>query len=95
MGVGFVFAATPGSALAAYAPIVEREAASHVTQSDATLEAQVDTQGLEASYEFHLAGHGASALPAGKLLGSFVGQSVNIDLNSAGVALSPGESYEY
>jgi hypothetical protein len=94
-GVGFLLAGTCGSALAAYAPVVESEAASHVSQTDATLEAHVDTQGLEASYEFHLVGHGASALPPGKLLGSFVGQTVNIDLSSAGVTLTPGERYEY
>ena len=34
-------------------------------------------------------------LPSGKLLGSFVGQSVSLDLNGAGVTLTPGGEYGY
>ena len=93
----------------ASAPSIESESGSHITPTDANLEAQINTQGLETTYEFHLATAPLCEateppcerpkytypLPAGKLLGSFVGQRVSIDLNSAGVNLRPGERYEY
>jgi hypothetical protein len=93
----------------ATAPTIESESVSRLTQTDATLEAQINTEGVETTYEFQLMSapvclesHPACArpqylfaLPSGKLLGSFVGQSVSVDLNSAGVTLSPGERYEY
>ncbi len=85
-------------------PSIENESLSHLTPTDATLEAQINTEGLETTYEFKLetvgcSSHGAGcelaprpvALPSGKLLGSFVGQSVSLDLNSAGVTLGKGE----
>ena len=34
-------------------------------------------------------------LPSGLLLGSFIDQSVSLDLNSAGVTLQPGGTYFY
>jgi hypothetical protein len=90
-------------------PSIESESVSGITQTDATLEAQINTHGLETSYEFHLISAPPCLeahppcerpqyvfnLPSGKLLGSFVAQSVSIDLDSAGVRLMPGERYEY
>jgi hypothetical protein len=91
-------------------PVIESESLSHLTSTDATLEAQINTEGLETTYNFYLQEaplcfkaippcerpqYEPIALPAGKLLGSFVGQSVSVELNSAGVSLSPGEHYEY
>jgi hypothetical protein len=90
--------------------VIESESLSHLTSTDATLEAQINTEGLETTYNFYLQEtplcfkaipscerpqYEPIALPAGKLLGSFVGQSVSVELNSAGVSLSPGENYEY
>jgi hypothetical protein len=90
---------------AAKAPAIDSESVSHVTSTDATLEAQINTEGLETSYEFHLATPPCPSgcehlqftfpLPSGKLLGSSVTQSVSLDLNSAGVTLTPGQRYEY
>jgi hypothetical protein len=92
------------------APMIESESVSHITQTDATLEAQINTEGLETTYEFQLFERwwceqltpgcyppiSVFPLPTGKLLGSHVGQSVSLDLNSAGVTLSPGHNfYEY
>jgi hypothetical protein len=92
------------------APLIESESVSNITPTDATLEAQINTEGLETTYEFHLLERWwceeltpacyppirIFTLPSGKLLGSFVGQSVSLDLNSAGVSLSPGHNfYEY
>jgi hypothetical protein len=84
-------------------PVIESESVSHITASDATLEAQINTEGLETTYEFHLVGAYCEwpcetpaylfTLPSGKLLGSFVGQSVSLDLNSAGVRLMPINTY--
>ena len=92
-------------------PVIEHESISHLTSTDATLEAQIDTEGQETSYTFYLqevpyacleaeppcmAPEPAPvALPAGNLLGSFVAQSVSADLNSAGITLHPGERYRY
>ena len=92
-------------------PSIESESVSHITQTDATLEAQVNTEGLETTYTFYLHEEGPPCLkadppcmvpekapiplPSGRLLGSIVGQNVSADLNSAGVSLLPGVSYEY
>jgi hypothetical protein len=92
------FRTTPGPA-----PAVESVSISHLTPTDATLEAQIDTEGLPASYQFDLwsspcSKHGDGCelilpitLPSGLLLGSFVSQSVSLDLNSAGITLGAGE----
>ncbi len=98
------------SAQSALPPAIESEAVSHITPTDATLEATINTDGAETTYEFQLLGRTWCELlepsclppirdfplPSGKLLGSFVGQTVSLDLNSAGVTLSPGHNfYEY
>jgi hypothetical protein len=85
-------------------PSIESISLSHLTPTDATLEAQIDTEGLQTAYEFELSHvpcseHGSGCelaptpipLPSGELLGSFIPQTVSIDLNSAGVTLGPGE----
>ncbi len=86
-------------------PSIISESVSHITEQDATLQAQIDTDGLETSYQFKLSaicgGKGACLvvvnypLPSGLLLGSFVDQSVSLDLNAAGVTLQPGGTYTY
>jgi hypothetical protein len=99
----------PASAGASSAPVIESESVSNLGPTDATLEARINTEGLETTYEFYLQERALCleatppcevpeyqplALPAGKLLGSFVSQSVSIDVNSAGVTLCPsGDSY--
>ena len=95
---------------AAAAPSIESESVPHLTPTDATLEAQINTEGLATSYEFYLQEaplcfkanppcerpqHEPLTLAGGKLFGSFVTQSVSAELNSAGVSLSAGEHYEY
>jgi hypothetical protein len=86
-------------------PVIDGESVSHITPTDATLEAQINAEGLETSYQFRLesgclwprecAVIVVYPLPNGKLLGSFVDQGVSLDLNSAGVALSPGVEYAF
>ncbi len=86
-------------------PSIESESVSNITPTDATLEAQIDTEGLPALYQFKLSsicgGRGECLvvinypLPSGLLLGSFIDQSVSLDLNSAGVTLEPGGTYTY
>ena len=93
---------------AAKAPAIDSESVSHLTPTDATLEAQINTEGLETTYNFYLQEaplcldfgcevpeHEPITLAGGKLLGSFVAQSVSVDLNSAGVTLLPGADYRY
>jgi hypothetical protein len=87
----------------AAAPVIDSASISHLTPTDATLEAQIDTEGLPTIYEFELwsspcSHHGAGCelivpipLLPGLLLGSFVDQSVSLDLNSVGVTLGEGE----
>jgi len=91
--------------LAASPPLIVSESVSHLTPTDATLEAQIDTEGQPTAYEFLMWYEPCAEcedferftihLPFGVLLGSFVGQSVSLDLNSAGVTLSPGAAYHY
>jgi hypothetical protein len=85
-------------------PAIESVSVSQLTKTDATLEATIDTEGLETEYAFHLwsspcSKHGSGCelvvsvkLPCdGRLFGSFVPQIVSLDLNSAGVMLGEGE----
>lgn len=85
--------------------MIDSVSVSHLTPTDATLEAQLNTEGLETSYQFRLE-FGCLwpqacpeitvyPLPSGKLLSSFVDQSVSLDLNSARVTLAPGVEYAY
>jgi hypothetical protein len=88
-------------------PVIDSVSISHVTQTDGTLEAQINTEGLSTLYQFHLVMQPLSclaipaclgqtySLPSGLLLGSFLEQSVSLDLNSAGVALRVGREYAY
>lgn len=90
-------------------PVIESESVSHLSSTDATLEAQINTEGFESTYEFDLVEGWACeeanppceppvrlvTIPGGKLLGSFVGQRVSVDLNSVGVRLGPNGRYEY
>jgi hypothetical protein len=84
-------------------PVIESVSLSRLTATDATLEAQINTEGLETTYEFQMwsspcSKHGSGCeliedipLPSGKLLGSFLVQDVSLDLNSAGVTLRGGD----
>jgi hypothetical protein len=85
-------------------PSIENVLLSHLTSTDARLEAQIDTEGLETTYQFKLWASPCGPeceliqnipLPSGTLLGSFVDQSVSLDLGSAGVKLTPGGGYGY
>jgi IPT/TIG domain len=90
-------------------PSILSESVSDPSPTDATLQAQIDTEGLQTSYRFTLqpepcSEHGVFycelvaepiPLPGGTLLGSFVDQSVSLDLNSVGVHLNPREEYSY
>ncbi len=88
------------------APVIESVSVSNLTPTpiDATLEAKIDTEGLTTFYAFTMwsspcSKHGVGCeviqdvpLPCcGVLFGSFVGQSVSLDLKSAGVTLGGGE----
>ena len=95
---------TTGTGTTGARPVVEGESASHLTPTDAVLEGAIDDQGLEASYEFHLVtappcltakppceiAQRLFSTPAGKLLGSPLGQDVSVDLNTAGITSLPG-----
>ncbi len=87
------------------APVVDSVSVSHLTPTDATLEAQIDTEGLASTYEFLMWWTPCAIcediaifkvdLPSGLLLGSFEDQTVSLDLNSAGVSLQKGAGYGY
>jgi hypothetical protein len=89
------------------APVVDSESISPVTAGDATLQAGIDSEGLSTLYQFHLVMQPLAcdaipaclgqtySLPSGLLLGSFLEQSVSLDLNSTGVRLQVGREYAY
>jgi hypothetical protein len=87
------------------APVIDSVSVSHLTPTDATLEAKIDTEGLASTYEFLMWWTPCAIcediaifkidLPSGLLLGSFEDQSVSLDLNSAGVTLQKGAGYGY
>ncbi len=83
-------------------PVIDSVSLSHLTSTDATLEATIDTEGLSTSYAFDMWSSCAHErceyireipLPSGTLLGSFLPQSVSLDLNSASVTLNYGAEY--
>jgi hypothetical protein len=87
------------------APAVDSVSVSHLTPTDATLEAKLDTEGQATMYEFLMWWTPCAVcediaifkipLPSGLLLPSFVDQSVSLDLNSVGVTLQRGAGYGY
>ncbi len=95
------------TATAGLAPKIESVSLANLTSSDATLGAQIDTEGLETEYQFTLQSVPCFSrarscdviqgipLPVGKLLGSFVSQTVSLDLASVGAHLILGGEYEY
>jgi hypothetical protein len=102
MGIILSVAALPAVTLASAAPAIERFSASHITQNDATVEAQVSPEGLETTYEvfmpeypcrfsecivLHL-GLGEGSIPA-----TATDQSISIDLASKHVSLEANEQY--
>ena len=85
------------------APVIDSVSLSHLTPTDATLEGQINSEGLSTMYEFRMTYTRCREcedivyripLPSGLLLASFQDQSVSVDLNSVGVTLKPG-FYEY
>jgi hypothetical protein len=93
------FTTLPGKA-----PVIESVSISHLTPTDATLEAKIDSEDLGTEYAFQMwsspcskKGAGCELirevkLPTGaSLYGSSEPQTVSLDLNSAGVALGEGE----
>ena len=87
-------------------PTIESVSVSSITEHDATLEAQINPNGLETTYQFFLwvGCYPAScehisevrpALPVETLPSTQGEQSVSLDLNSAGVTLEPNRDYYY
>jgi hypothetical protein len=92
------------------APVIVSKSASHITEHDATLEAQINPGGLETTYEFHVTSPACQrewpvigpcmaisvwSLPGGSIPAGFDDRTVSLDLASAGVTLQPGTWYEY
>jgi hypothetical protein len=85
-------------------PSIEEVSAPSVSATDATLQGRIDTEGLPTLYQFELrinlcphsecVGYKDIPLPSGLLTPSSSPQTVNIDLNDAGVSLNPAY-YEY
>ncbi len=110
-GAGNVYVADPGSDavwIFTTKPSIEGLSASNITPDDATLEAQINPEGEETSYEFFLEspwcgtrGPGACEAGGGVLIAhgiipaGLTAQTVSVDLAGAGQELSPGETYGY
>lgn len=102
MGLSCLLVLCPVASGAELPPVLEGLSVSHLTPTNATLEARINTEGQEFTYGFNLGSSpcsvpqpGCEELPSGKLLGSFVTQNVSLDLNSAGVTLTPSQVYGY
>jgi len=110
MGVVLAVATLPAAALAAGLPVIESLSASHFTQNDATLEAQINPGGFETTYEFHVTSPVCQSawpvigpcfaisvwsLPGRRIPAGPGDQTVSLDLNNAGLILQPGTWYEY
>jgi hypothetical protein len=95
----------PASAQASPPPSVFDESVSHITEHDATLEATINPNGLKTTYQFRLESGclppraclaiATYPLPSGEIAASIEGHPVSLDLNSAGVTLSPNTEYRY
>ncbi len=86
------------------APVIESVSLAHLSPTDATLQATINTEDLATEYAFQLwsspcskKGAGCELIrevklpTGGRLYGSLEPQSVSLDLNSAGVTLGEGE----
>jgi hypothetical protein len=86
-------------------PSIESVSVSHITEHDATLEATINPNGLNTTYQFRLESGclppmacvaiTTYPLPSGELPSSSEPRSVSLDLNSAGVTLKPHTTYAY
>ena len=98
------------SAMASSAPTIESVSVASITEHDATLEAQINPNGLETTYEFNLASPACQSewpivgpcfaisgfpLPSATIPAGFGNQTVRVDINTAGKTLRPGTWYEY
>jgi hypothetical protein len=86
------------------APSVAGVSVSNVTEHNATLEAQIDPNGLQTTYQFELGKMCYPAfcdyileipLPVESLSSAQGNQFVSLDLNSVGVKLLPNSRYDY
>jgi hypothetical protein len=104
------FLAFSSSAMASSAPTIEGVSVTGITEHDATLEAQINPNGLETTYEFHIASPACQSewpvvgpcmaisgfpLPSTTIPAGSGDQTVRVDINSAGKTLLPGTWYEY
>jgi hypothetical protein len=90
-------------------PTIAGVSVSGITEHDATLEAQINPNGLETTYEFHMTSFACQSegkfgacdaindwvFPSASIPAGFGDQTVGLDLNSAGVTLEPDIWYEY
>ena len=101
---------TPSTGATETAPSIDSVSVSNITEHDATLEAQINPDGLETTYEFHLASPACQSewpvvgpcfaisgfpLPSATLPAGFGDQTLRLDINTAGKTLQPGTWYEY
>jgi hypothetical protein len=105
IGAALSVAALPAGALAAASPTIEGLSASHVTQNNATLEAQIKPDGLETTYELLMEDPCSSLMECirvpqlltGTIAAGTAGESVSINLQSSGKNLNiePETTYGY
>ena len=86
-------------------PAIDEESASHITQQDATLEAQIDPEGLQTKYEIWIADPCTAPMECirdvvvatGTLPANSTEESVSVDLAASGAKLNiePGTRYGY
>jgi hypothetical protein len=105
----FASLGTAAVASADSAPSIEAESVSHITATDATVEARINPGGLETEYQFRAVADPCHAnpldcelvsdplfpSPPGVIAPASDGQTVSVDLAAAGMLLEPGREYHY
>jgi hypothetical protein len=105
MTVALTFLVFSDSAPASSAPVIESLSASHVTESDATLEAQINPEDLETTYELWMEDPCKSPMQCirvprlltGSIPAGASSESLSIDLASSDdyLNIEPGMTYGY
>ncbi len=100
--VGLLFSGAQALA-AGEAPVIESLSASHITQDDATVEAQVNPEGLETTYELFMPEDPCNVpmecirvhvvLAQGSIPATATDESISLDMASKHVSMEGGEQY--
>ena len=103
--IGCLVWGLPASAQASSSPVIESLSASNITQDNATVEAQVNPEGLETTFELFMPEDPCNVpmecirvhvvLAQGSIPATAADESISIDLASKHVSMEAGEQYGF